>query len=69
MSDPLCSTCEAGGSTRYCAPARCYCGHDTCHAFASFVDMTRVPVHDTTPTKPRDTGWNDREGESWLERL
>lgn len=71
MTDVLCPTCEAGPTKRYCAPARCYCGHEDCHAFASWVDMTKVPLPATpkraTKTKAAEA-WADREEESWLEK-
>ena len=39
-SEPrLCRMCDRDGRGRYCAPNRCYCGHWTCHAFASWVDL------------------------------
>lgn len=32
----MCPTCTETGRRGYCAPMRCYCGHDTCHAYASW---------------------------------
>lgn len=42
IDEPPCSTCVEVGRRGYCAPGRCYCGHETCHGFASFVRL--VPV-------------------------
>lgn len=34
-----CDECDADGRRRYCAPARCYCGHPSCHAYESWRDV------------------------------
>lgn len=39
-----CASCTADPKSapgRYCAPRRCYCGHETCHAFASWRPLER----------------------------
>lgn len=65
-----CATCaEITGTMRYCAPARCYCGHANCPAFASFVDLTALPAADVAPVATLRTGWDDREGETWIDKL
>lgn len=46
--DPLppecCAMCfERTGTKRYCAPRRCYCGHKTCPAYATYSDVRAAP--------------------------
>lgn len=44
MRPEQCATCQADPSIargRYCAPARCYCGHEQCPAFATWVPIVR----------------------------
>ena len=39
-----CSMChDATGTLRYCAPRRCYCGHKTCPAYATYVNVRATP--------------------------
>ena len=33
----MCPACQTAGRRGYCAPNACYCGHDECPAYASFV--------------------------------
>lgn len=33
-----CSTCQETGRKGYCAGARCYCGHEACPAYPSYID-------------------------------
>jgi len=52
-------------------PLRCYCGHDTCHAFASWEPL---PVSNVTPiakaTAAHADSWANREeGSSWIDKL
>lgn len=62
-----CPTC---GGTRYCAPARCYCGHESCPAFASFVDMASVPLTAApTVVKAGPSSWDKREESTWIDSL
>lgn len=42
MTEWTCATCKALDMPGYCAPKRCYCGHLTCHAYASWLN----PVDD-----------------------
>lgn len=38
--DRTCNTCaDTTGTTRYCALARCYCGHPDCPAIDSYIDL------------------------------
>lgn len=64
----------------YCAPARCYCGHPECDAFATFVRHVQPrtekngPVYDdTTAAAPvpvvEPSAWDDREGPTWIDNL
>jgi hypothetical protein len=32
-----CTACAETGRRGYCAPLRCYCGHEQCPAFVSYV--------------------------------
>lgn len=66
-----CATCaEVTGTKRYCAPARCYCGHEACHAFASYIDLDGIPLADAPTIKRRGrSAWDDREGSTWIDSL
>lgn len=65
-----CCTCrEQTGTARYCAPGRCYCGHESCPAFASYVDIRLVPIHVAKSPAATSTAWKDREGETWIDQL
>ena len=47
FTDWTCETCDAEGRRGYCCPGRCYCGHESCHAFASWTprpDLSNVIV-------------------------
>jgi len=65
-----CQTCaaEQPTSTRYCAPLRCYCGHPTCPAFASYEAPTRLNVT-SLPTRATSTAWDDREESTWIDSM
>lgn len=39
---PTCTTCVENGVLGSCAPLRCYCGHETCPAFASYVPREHI---------------------------
>lgn len=71
MSRVYCQTCTETGRRGHCAPARCYCGHETCYAYASWVDVKRLPPTAITPTaKSRAAeAWADRKEPTWLDRL
>ena len=68
-----CQTCrtEQPGSTRYCAPKRCYCAHEDCPAFASYEELRPVTVTQIKPADDRMAdAWADREeGTSWIDTL
>lgn len=57
--DPTCPDCKAIGRRGYCAPLRCYCGHDTCPAFASYRPPAKPFAYVELLHPPRD----DQEGE------
>ena len=65
-----CSTCATSGRRGYCAPLRCYCGHETCHAFVSWQALPEASS-DATATPMRDgRAWAAREeGSSWIDKL
>lgn len=44
-----CATCVERGEKGYCAPLRCYCGHEACDAFSSYYEMT---YSDAPPVSP-----------------
>lgn len=74
MSSPWnaahCTTCAQTGRRGYCAPAGCYCGHETCHAYPSWVAAKRsTPVTVIPTAKSRAAeAWADREEPTWLDR-
>ena len=65
-----CQTCSDTDRRGYCAPAACYCGHEACYAFASYVPLKAINV---TVIKPRDdrmkSAWDNREERSWIDGL
>ena len=65
-----CQSCRDAhpGSTRYCAPKRCYCGHADCPAYASYEEPPRINVA-SLPTRATSTAWDDREEPTWIDRL
>jgi hypothetical protein len=70
MTDTCQSCAVESGTKRYCAPARCYCGHKNCPAFDSWVDLKALPIPEpTTTTRRKNTTWDDREGPTWIDSL
>lgn len=68
MSD--CQTCADVARNGYCAPGRCYCGHPTCHAFASWSELPPVADTEPAPRKPaRASSWDTREESTWIDSL
>ena len=64
-----CRDCAETGRKGYCAPLRCYCGHQTCHAFASYVEVHPLDVTTIPTSKSRAAeAWADREEPTWLDR-
>lgn len=70
MSDTCAPCATATGTKRYCALARCYCGHPECPAFESFIDLDAIPLADA-PTRPssRRSSWDDRKESTWIDQL
>lgn len=67
-----CKTCTDVGRRGNCAPLRCYCGHEDCHAFGSWKPLTRPNITDTNsgPVVVLGDAWADRkEGSSWIDKL
>ena len=64
-----CQTCreEQPASTRYCAPKRCYCGHEPCPAYASYEEPTHLNV--TSLPRATSTAWDDREESTWIDSM
>ena len=67
-----CPQCRAEkpASTRYCAPAGCYCGHPECPAFPSYIP--RRALSSVALLRGADErmakSWSDREEPTWLDR-
>lgn len=66
-----CQTCSEADRRGYCAPLRCYCGHRSCHAFASWVDLKSIDPTAAVPSaKSRAAkSWANREESTWLDKL
>ena len=65
-----CQTCAddpRAAVGRYCAPFRCYCGHETCRAFASW--QPRVALNVTSLPARASSAWADREESTWIDKL
>lgn len=70
MSRVYCQTCTDTGRRGYCAPARCYCAHDDCYAAASYVEVRPLNVTTIPTSKSRAAeAWEDREEQTWIDRL
>lgn len=70
MSTWTCATCTSDGRHGYCAPLRCYCGHKTCHAHASWEPLPEPA--DITPPKERNkkrNAWAERTESTWIDGL
>lgn len=64
-----CQTCTEEGRKGYCARLRCYCGHEDCHASASYYEPT-IPDVSSVREMPTSKAWaNRKEGSSWIDRL
>ena len=70
LADWTCATCTTEGRRGYCAPLRCYCGHDTCHAFASWEPRPVLNVTDISkPKGKKGSAWAEREESTWIDQL
>lgn len=68
---PGCATCAEAGRKGACARLRCYCGHETCWAFASWVPLRphrSAPTATTNNARMRDS-WNARKEPTWIDKL
>ena len=66
----LCATCDTNGRKGYCAPARCYCAHEACHAFASWHPLPDLREVAPAPRKPaRASSWDTREESTWIDQI
>ena len=69
----VCTTCRTDPSTapgRVCAPRRCYCAHETCPAYPSWVPregQARV-IHLPEP-RTTSSAWANREESTWIDKL
>lgn len=67
---PECATCHTNGRRGYCALGRCYCGHPTCAAFASWTELPDISGDAPVPHRPRlASAWDAREGATWIDKL
>jgi hypothetical protein len=48
---------------------RCYCGHDVCHAFASWQARATPLVNVQTLHVRASSTWADREESTWIDKL
>ena len=49
-------------------PLRCYCGHESCHAFASWTPLQPLNVTDISKPK-KGSAWAEREESTWIDQL
>ena len=63
-----CSTCTERSRRGYCAPNRCYCGHESCYAFASWQPRPELNVSFIEP-KATSSAWANREGSTWIDKM
>jgi hypothetical protein len=65
-----CASCAEIGRAGSCARLRCYCGHSTCWAFASWSPLsTDAPEITTTTKRAGRSAWDNRKESTWLDRL
>lgn len=64
-----CQTCATNGRRGYCAPLRCYCGHKTCHAFASWSSLKTPTLTLVGERKKNTKRWDERGDNSWIDKL
>ena len=66
---PGCATCTEVGRKGCCAPLRCYCGHESCHAFASWTPLQPLNVTHIGKSTPARNLWDNREDSTWIDKL
>lgn len=69
LADPGCATCTEVGRKGCCAPLRCYCGHESCHAFASWTPLQPLNVTHIGKSTPARNLWDNREDSTWIDKL
>ena len=70
LADWTCATCTTEGRRGSCCPGRCYCGHETCHAFASWKPRPVLNVTDISkPKGKKGSAWAEREESTWIDQL
>ena len=62
-----CQSCTDANRKGYCAPLRCYCGHESCWAFASYVEPAAPDLSVIKQTRPN--AWADREESTWIDQM
>ena len=50
-------------------PLRCYCGHESCHAFASWTPLQPLNVTRIGKSTPARDSWCNREESTWIDKL
>lgn len=60
-----CTVCTSG----YCAPNRCYCGHEECTAFHSYIPRDRIKAAPIANAAQHAKSWNTRDEDTWLDKL
>ena len=65
-----CDKCrEISGSPIYCAPKRCYCGHDECPAYDSYIPLENVPRPVMREQSQQKESWAGRAKNTWLDKM
>lgn len=68
--DTTCLTCRVEtGTKRYCAPGRCYCGHEACPAFDTYIDPSTLIPRDVKPAKAGRSSWDNRGEATWIDKM
>ena len=62
-----CQTCTEEGRKGYCAPLRCYCGHEDCHAFQSWHEPVAPDI--TLREVAKTSAWTNREEPTWIDQM
>lgn len=66
-----CDACAVANRAGYCAPLRCYCGHSSCSAYASYA-RAASPIRGFAKagkTHQAHSAWDTREEETWIDQL
>lgn len=63
-----CPECTETGRKGYCAPLRCYCGHPSCHAAASYYEP-ELPATAEHAEHKHASAWATREGPTWIDQM